>query len=84
MRLVFDPAAWEDHQWSKTNDRRLLKRINLLIDDALHTQGEGRGQLERLKHRASDVWSRRITQERSLVYRIVGADFVILQARLHS
>jgi len=83
VRLVFDPAGREDYQWWQTNDRRFLKRINLLIADALRTQGEGRGQPERLKHRASDVWSRRITQERRLVDRIVGTDLVILQARFH-
>jgi toxin YoeB len=83
VRLVFDQAGWEDYQWWQTNDRRLLKRINLLIDDALRAPGGGRGQPERLKHSASDVWSRRITQEHRLVYRISGTDLVILQARFH-
>ena len=83
MRLVFDQAGWEDYQWWQLNDRRLLKRINTLIDDALRTPGKGRGQPERLKHRANDVWSRRITQEHRLVYRIVGTDLVVLQARFH-
>ncbi len=36
-----------------------------------------------LEHRANDVWSRGITKEHRLVYRITGADLVILQARLH-
>jgi len=83
VRLVFDQAGWEDYQWWQVNDRRLLKRINLLIDDALRSTSEGRGRAERLKHRASDVWSRRITQEHRLVYRVVGTDLVILQARFH-
>ena len=59
------------------------QRVNLLIDDAVRTPGEGPGQPERLKHRANDVWSRGITKEHRLVYRITGADMVILQARLH-
>ncbi|MBC7593622.1 MAG: Txe/YoeB family addiction module toxin [Kineosporiaceae bacterium] len=83
MRLVFDRAGWEDYQWWQTNDRRLLKRINLLIDDALRTPGEGRGQPERLKQSASDVWSRRVTQQHRLVYRIIGADLIVLLARFH-
>jgi toxin YoeB len=81
VRLVFDQAGWEDYEWWQSNDRRLVKRINLLIDDALRTPGEGRGNPERLKYGASDVWSRRITQEHRLVYRIVGNDLVILQDR---
>ncbi len=83
MRLVFDPAAWEDYQWWQKNDRRLLARINVLIDDCLRDPREGRGHPERLKHWASEVWSRRITQEHRLVYRVVGDDLVVLQARFH-
>ena len=83
MRLVFDSAGWEDYQWWQKNDRRMLVRINVLIDDALRDPADGRGQPERLKHRASDVWSRRINQEHRLVYRVIGDDLVILQARFH-
>lgn len=83
MRLVFDQAGWEDYQWWQDNDRRMISRINLLIDDSLRNPREGRGKPERLKHRVSDVWSRRISQEHRLVYRIVDADLVILQARFH-
>ena len=83
MRLVFDAAGWEDYQWWQVNDRRMLKRLDLLIDDALRDPTGGRGQPERLKHSASDVWSRRITQEHRLVYRVVRDDLVVLQARFH-
>lgn len=61
----------------------MIKRINLLIDDALRNPSEGRGQPERLKHRASDVWSRRSNQEHRLVYRLVNDDLIVLQARFH-
>ncbi len=83
MRLAFDTAGWDDYQWWKANDRRMLKRINLLIDDALREPGAGRGQPERLKHRAGDVWSCRSNQEHRLVYRVVENDLVILQTRFH-
>jgi len=83
VRLVFDSAGWDDYQWWQVNDRRMLKRINLLIDDALRDPSSGRGQPERLKHRASDVWSRRINQEHRLVYRVIENDLVILQTRFH-
>ncbi|MGL4340719.1 MAG: Txe/YoeB family addiction module toxin [Rhodoglobus sp.] len=83
MRLVFDPAGWDDCQWWQLNDRRLLRRINLLIDDALRNPSDGRGQPERLKHRADNVWSRRINQKHRLVYRVIDADLIVLQARFH-
>lgn len=83
MRFVFDLAGWEDYQWWQKNDRRLLNRINILLDDALRDPTDGRGQPERLKHRSDAVWSRRITQEHRLVYRLIGDDLVVLQARFH-
>ncbi|MFM9876242.1 MAG: Txe/YoeB family addiction module toxin [Rhodoglobus sp.] len=83
MRLVFDAAGWEDYQSWQKNDWPMLARINTLISDALRAPTEGRGQPERLKHGASDVWSRRITQEHRLVYRLVSDDLIILQARFH-
>lgn len=83
MRLVFDPAGWEDYQWWQANDRKIVKRVNFLIDDALRDPSVGRGQPERLKHRANDVWSRRINQEHRLVYRVINEDLIVLQARFH-
>jgi toxin YoeB len=83
VRLVFDSAGWADHQWWQVHDRRVVKRVNILIEDALRDPGESRGQPERLKHRASDVWSRRINQEHRLVYRVINGDLVVLQARFH-
>ena len=59
MRLAFDTAGWDDYQWWQANDRRMLKRINLLIDDALRDPGAGRGTPERTKNHAGDVGSRR-------------------------
>lgn len=81
MRLVFDAGGWEDYQWWQTTDRRLVTRINLLIDDALRDPSDGRGQPERLWHRASDVWSRWINQEHRLVYPVVDGDLIVLQTR---
>lgn len=83
MRLVFDAAGWDDYQWWQADDRRMLERLSLLIDDALRDPAAGRGQPERLKYRATNVWSRRISQEHRLVYRVVGDDLVVLQARFH-
>lgn len=83
MRLVFDAAGWDDYQWWQKNDRNVRARIKLLIGDALRDPAGGRGQPERLKHRASEVFSRRISQEHRLVYRVIGDDLVVLQARFH-
>lgn len=83
MRLVWDEAAWEDYKHWQTADRRILKRINLLIDACLCEPFEGIGKPEQLKYGARRSWSRRINEEHRLVYLVDGDDLVILQARYH-
>ena len=83
MRLVWDEAAWEDYTYWQTSDRRILKRINLLIDACLREPFEGIGKPEQLKYGAQGSWSRRINEEHRLVYLVAGEDLVILQARYH-
>ncbi|MGO1398804.1 MAG: Txe/YoeB family addiction module toxin [Brevibacterium yomogidense] len=83
MRLVWDSHAWADYKHWQTADRRILKRINTLIDACLREQYAGIGKPEQLKYGAQGAWSRRITDEHRLVYLVDGDDLVILQARYH-
>ncbi|WP_314779929.1 Txe/YoeB family addiction module toxin [Actinomyces massiliensis] len=86
MRLVWDPSAWEDYKHWQTADRRILKRINTLIDACLREPLSGIGKPEQLAYGAPGAWSRRITDEHRLVYLVDGVDggdLVILQARYH-
>lgn len=83
MRLVWDQAGWEDYVFWQQADRRILKRINTLIDGCLRDPFEGIGKPEPLKYGASGAWSRRITDEHRLVYLVIDGDLIILQARYH-
>ncbi len=83
MRLVFTESAWQDYLWFQEKDRQLLKRINLLIKDALRTPFEGIGKPEALKADLSGYWSRRINAEHHLVYSVTGTDLVIISCRYH-
>lgn len=83
MRLIFTDHAWADYVHWQTADRQTLKRINRLIDDTLRDPATGIGKPERLKYGIPGAWSRRITEEHRLVYRIDGNDLIILQARYH-
>ena len=83
MLLVWDEGAWEDYLWWQAQDRKVLKRINTLIDAALRDPFEGIGKPEQLKYGAAGAWSRRITEEHRLVYLVDGEDLIILQARYH-
>jgi len=83
VRLVWSREGWEDYVHWQTADRRILKRVNTLIDACLRDPFEGIGKPEQLKFGAPGAWSRRITDEHRLVYLVVGEDLVIFQARYH-
>ncbi|AFA72159.1 addiction module toxin, Txe/YoeB family [Gordonia polyisoprenivorans VH2] len=83
MRLVWDQSAWEDYVHWQTADRRLLKRINTLLDACLRDAFTGIGKPEPLKYGVPGAWSRRISDEHRLVYLVDGDDVIILQARYH-
>lgn len=83
MRLVFAEQAWEDYlHWQET-DRKLLRRINALIKEAARTPFEGIGKPEGLRHALAGYWSRRINDERRMVYKVDGDALLIAQLRYH-
>jgi toxin YoeB len=68
--------------WVAT-DRRVAVRVFDLMKEARRDPFRGRGKPKPLKHLGPDIWSRRITQQDRLVYRVTR-DFVdFLQARYH-
>lgn len=83
MLLIWDESAWSDYLWWQAEDRRTLTRINLLIQDISRNGNEGIGKPEALKHGLSGYWSRRITDEHRLVYRIVDGETRIARCRYH-
>ena len=83
MNITFTPPGWEDYQHWQRTDKRILKRIHELMKDVQRSPTEGIGKPEPLKHNLSGCWSRRITEEHRLVYRVVGSEVVYLQMRYH-
>ena len=83
MRICWADEAWEDYLWWQTQDRRTLKRINSLIRDIARSGNEGLGKPEALRHQLSGYWSRRITEEHRLVYRITDTGIQIAACRYH-
>jgi toxin YoeB len=79
MKLVWDENAWDDYLWWQMQDRRLLKRINLLIKDIDRNGNEGLGKPE--PHGFQGYWSRRITDEQRLVYKVVEDEIRIAACR---
>ena len=69
---MWDRAAWEDYKHWQSSDRKIFKRINVLIGDCLRDPFSGIGKPQQLKYGAQGAWSRRITDEHRLVYRLFG------------
>ncbi|WP_285043005.1 Txe/YoeB family addiction module toxin [Plantibacter sp. LMC-P-059a] len=82
-QLAFDRSGWEDYTSWQSQDRKTLKRINLLIQDIIRDPFVGIGKPEPLKHILSGAWSRRIDDANRLVYLVTDTHIVILQARDH-
>ena len=83
MNLVFSPLAWEDYQHWLQTDKKMVRRINELIKDTVRSYYDGIGKPEPLKHTLAGFWSRRITDEHRMVYRIAGRNLEIAQLRFH-
>ncbi len=83
MKYVFHESAWEDYLYWLAQDKKILKRINLLIKDVERSPFEGIGKPEALKHNLSGWWSRRITDEHRMVYRIKGDELQPASLRYH-
>lgn len=83
MRLIFAEEAWEDYLFWQKQDKRMVERINRLIRETQREPFEGVGKPEALKHALSGFWSRRITDEHRMVYRVEGDDLLIAQLRFH-
>jgi toxin YoeB len=87
MRLLWSDEAWEDYvHWQQT-DPKVLQSINDLIRDVRRDPFKGLGKPEPLKHSLAGWWSRRITREHRLVYRVSGRNaelLEIIQCRYHT
>ena len=83
MKLVFSELAWEDYLYWQKQDRKLVERINKLIEATARDPFTGIGKPEPLKHAFAGFWSRRINDEHRMVYRVTGDQLEIAQLRFH-
>jgi toxin YoeB len=85
MLKAWTDEAWADYLYWQAEDRKILKRINALLKDIDRNGNTGLGKPEPLKYEFRDYWSRRITEEHRLVYRIEdnGQQITIISCRKH-
>ncbi|BDY11963.1 Txe/YoeB family addiction module toxin [Hydrogenimonas cancrithermarum] len=85
MIVAFSSIGWEDYLYWQCTYKRVLKRINTLIKDIVRNPDDvnGLGKPLMLKGNLSGYFSRRITDEHRLVYKIDGDYLIVAQCRFH-
>ncbi len=81
--IVIEQAALRHIEFFKKNDKVIAKKIHALLLDIAKTPFVGIGKLEALKFELTGYWSRRITQEHRLVYKLRQNEIVVISCRYH-
>lgn len=83
MKKLWTEQAWKDYLRMQERERDMLRKVNQLIRDTERSPFTGKGKPEPLKGTLSGYWSRRITDEHRLVYRVEGDILEIYSCRSH-
>ena len=83
MKLSWTEDAWEEYTDWQTENKSVLKKINELVKDIMRNGNLGIGKPEPLKHEMTGMWSRRITDEHRLVYKILDDEVLIYSCARH-
>lgn len=83
MGLLWEDRAWNDYLYWQTQDKKTLKRINVIIKDMQRNTFEGIGKPEPLKNDLSGLWSRRIDDKNRIVYYEKNGIIYIIACRGH-
>ena len=81
--ISFENDAFTEYcQWEKV-DKNVYKKINSLIIDIMREPFKGTGKPEPLKHDWAGHWSRRITPEHRLIYKVTNDQIIISSCKGH-
>jgi toxin YoeB len=83
VKISFVDESWDDYLYWQKTDKKILKRINLLIKETSRNPFTGLGKPEPLKHQYQEYWSRRIDAEHRLIYKVRDEEIVIAKCRFH-
>lgn len=83
MIIAFDSGAFEDYKTWAIEDKKIFIKIGDLIKDITRDPFRGIGKPEPLKHELSGYWSRRITDEHRLVYKVEKDTVFIASCKFH-
>ncbi len=82
-KVILLPKAFNEMSFWLEADRAVLVKIFDLIKDIKRNPFSEIGKPEPLKHELKGLWSRRITQEHRLIYRVSGEEIIIVSCRFH-
>ncbi len=83
MKLQWLESAWEEYLSWQSENKKTLKRINLLIKDIQRNGHIGIGKSEPLSSVKSGWWSRRIDEKNRLVYKIIDNALIVASCKYH-
>ena len=83
MLLTWTDFAWEQYEELQEKDKRLIKKINILIQDIKRNRNERIAKTEPLQHELSGYWSRRIDDKNRLVYKVSDNQITIVACANH-
>ena len=84
MEIIFKETALEDRDYFKASGNKIIqKRISELIEDIVEHPYFGKGKPEPLKYELSGCWSRRITDEHRIVYKVANDNLYIISLKGH-
>jgi toxin YoeB len=81
--LNWQAPAWDDYLYWQTQDKKTLKRLNLLIKDIQRNGNTGIGKPEPLKGDLPGLWSREIDKKNRIIYRVTDTEVEIAECRTH-
>ncbi len=84
FNIKFTETALEDYEyWKKTNSKKIIDKIKILLKNIQETPFTGLGKPEPLKHQLSGYWSRRINREHRIVYKVEEEIIFVIALRYH-
>jgi len=83
LSIVFEKAAWEEMGWWIKNQPKMAKKIYELIEASAKDPFKGIGKPEMHKGNLTGYWSRRISQEDRLVYKVLEGRIIIATIKGH-
>ena len=81
MELKWHEKAWDEYLEWQTEDKKTLKKINLLLKDIQRNGNNGIGKTEALSKDLGEWYSKRINGKDRLVYKIKNGEVIIASCK---